>query len=130
MKQERFVYDLVEPLMVAAGRTVKLRRDYDALCQAHRSPEKNWKFSINDIRERRYWGDHQNAFDKMLSHTSTELAPWYVIAADHKWFARLATAAVLAHALAEINPQYSRPPPHALQEMAEVRAELAAEIES
>jgi PPK2 family polyphosphate:nucleotide phosphotransferase len=58
-------------------------------------PEKNWKFSPNDVAERRHWDDYQVAFSKMLSHTSTEWAPWYVVPADHKWFARLATAGAL-----------------------------------
>ena len=55
--------------------------------------DKNWKFSLSDIQERQYWDDYQGAFDEMVSHTSTKWAPWYVVPADHKWFARLATAA-------------------------------------
>ncbi|HEY4428899.1 MAG TPA: polyphosphate kinase 2 family protein [Solirubrobacteraceae bacterium] len=91
-------------------------------------PDKNWKFSAADIREREHWDDYQRAFDDMLSHTSTEWAPWYVVAADHKWFSRLATAAILVHTLAEIDPQYPRPGPEALEEMARARAELQAEM--
>jgi PPK2 family polyphosphate:nucleotide phosphotransferase len=91
-------------------------------------PTKNWKFSAGDIRERQHWDEYQRAFDQMLSHTSTEWAPWYVIPADHKWFGRLAAAAVLIRALSEIDPQYPPPPPQALQEMAVARADLVAEI--
>jgi PPK2 family polyphosphate:nucleotide phosphotransferase len=69
-------------------------------------PEKNWKFSANDAHERRYWHDYQHAFSQMLSHTSTEWAPWYVVPADRKWFARLSVAAILAHTLIELDPQY------------------------
>ena len=87
-------------------------------------PTKNWKFSASDIRERRHWDDYQKAFNEMLSHTSTEWAPWYVIPADHKWFGRLAAAAVLISALAEIDPQYPSASPQTLQEMAAARAEL------
>ncbi len=90
-------------------------------------PAKNWKFSANDIRERSHWDQYQNAFDEMLSHTSTKWAPWYVIPADHKWFSRMATAAVLVHALADIDPQYPRPTPQLVQEMAEARAALLSE---
>jgi len=68
--------------------------------------EKNWKFSSGDAKEREFWDDYQKAFSEMLSNTSTEWAPWYVIPADHKWFARIAAAAVLVDTLATINPQY------------------------
>ena len=69
-------------------------------------PDKNWKFSPSDVRERRHWEGYQQAFDSMLSQTSTGWAPWYVVLADHKWFSRLATAAVLVTALQAINPRY------------------------
>jgi PPK2 family polyphosphate:nucleotide phosphotransferase len=69
-------------------------------------PEKNWKFSAADARERRLWDDYQRAFSEMLSATSTRWAPWYVIPADRKWFARICAGAVLAHTLIEIDPQY------------------------
>ena len=93
-------------------------------------PEKNWKFAISDIREREHWDEYQRAFEEMLTHTSTERAPWYVVPADHKWFTRLATAAILIRALAEIDPQYPRPAPEVLQQMAQARASLRAEAES
>jgi PPK2 family polyphosphate:nucleotide phosphotransferase len=69
-------------------------------------PEKNWKFSLNDANERRHWDDYQKAFSKMLSATSTPWAPWYVIPADRKWFARICVSAVLAHTLMELDPRY------------------------
>jgi PPK2 family polyphosphate:nucleotide phosphotransferase len=69
-------------------------------------PERNWKFSAADVRERRWWDEYQKAFSDMLSATSTEWAPWYVIPADRKWFARICAAAVLAHTLIEIDPRY------------------------
>ncbi|MFE5809961.1 polyphosphate kinase 2 family protein, partial [Streptomyces sp. NPDC056491] len=69
-------------------------------------PEKNWKFSAADARERRRWDDYQEAFSEMLSATSTKWAPWYVVPADRKWFARICAAAVLAHTLMDIDPRY------------------------
>ncbi|MET9881696.1 polyphosphate kinase 2 family protein [Streptomyces sp. NPDC006430] len=69
-------------------------------------PEKNWKFSAADVRERRRWDDYQDAFSEMLSATSTKWAPWYVVPADRKWFARISAAAVLVHTLMDIDPQY------------------------
>jgi PPK2 family polyphosphate:nucleotide phosphotransferase len=71
-------------------------------------PDKNWKFSSNDAKERTFWNDYQKAFAEMLSHTSTEHAPWYVIPADSKPFARVAAAAVIANELIDIDPRYPR----------------------
>ena len=71
-------------------------------------PDHNWKFSSADVNERQYWDQYQRAFSEMLSHTSTEWAPWYVIPADRKWFERLAVGLVLAHTLLEVDPHYPR----------------------
>jgi PPK2 family polyphosphate:nucleotide phosphotransferase len=90
--------------------------------------EKNWKFSDSDVRERQYWDQYQVAFDQMLSHTSTKWAPWHVVPADHKWFARLATADVLVQSLMDINPQYPEVAPGLRTEMEKARTELLAEI--
>jgi PPK2 family polyphosphate:nucleotide phosphotransferase len=92
-------------------------------------PEKNWKFSLGDIREREHWDSYQKAFDAMLSSTSTEWAPWYVVPADHKWFAHLATAAILLTTLSEIDPRYPRPTPEMREAMVQARAELIEELQ-
>jgi PPK2 family polyphosphate:nucleotide phosphotransferase len=91
-------------------------------------PEKNWKFSPRDVSERRHWDEYQRAFDTMLTQTSTTWAPWYVVPADHKWFSRLATPAILVQALSAINPKYPAADPALGEEMARARAELAAEL--
>jgi PPK2 family polyphosphate:nucleotide phosphotransferase len=90
-------------------------------------PEKNWKFSANDIKERQYWDDYQRAFSEMLSQTSTSWAPWYVIPADHKWFARTCVSSIIANALIEIDPQYPDVSPAARRELAAARKVLEAE---
>jgi polyphosphate kinase 2 (PPK2 family) len=90
-------------------------------------PEKNWKFSASDVAERRHWDEYQVAFSQMLTHTSTEWAPWYIIPADHKWFTRLATAGVVVHTLANLNPQYPTPDPEARRHMSAATQELVAE---
>jgi polyphosphate kinase 2 (PPK2 family) len=69
-------------------------------------PEKNWKFSASDIAEHEHWDHYQTAISEMLTHTSTKRAPWYVIPADHKWFAHIAVAAAIVNVLLEINPRY------------------------
>ncbi|MPY50407.1 polyphosphate kinase 2 family protein [Streptomyces acidicola] len=90
-------------------------------------PEKNWKFSAADARERRYWDDYQRAFSEMLSATSTAWAPWYVVPADRKWFARICTAAVLAHVLMDIDPQYPTVSKEARKALQATRRDLEAE---
>ena len=90
-------------------------------------PEHNWKFSANDVREREHWDDYQGAFSEMLSHTSTPWAPWYVIPADRKWFARLAAAAVLVNTLMEIDPQFPVVEADIRRRLSEAKAELEAE---
>jgi len=90
-------------------------------------PEKNWKFSAADVAERAHWDAYQRAFSEMLSNTSTAWAPWYVIPADRKWFARLAAAAVIAHTLIELDPRYPTVDPEARDALAEARARLEAE---
>ena len=89
--------------------------------------DKNWKFSASDVRERRYWDDYQLAFSEMLSATSTEWAPWYVIPADRKWFARVAVSAVLAQSLIEIDPQYPTLGADARRELLAAKSELETE---
>ena len=91
-------------------------------------PDKNWKFSPSDVRERRHWDEYRQAFDIMLSQTSTKWAPWYVVPADHKWFSRLATAAILVRALHAIHPKSPAADPAAREQMMQARAGLVAEL--
>jgi hypothetical protein len=90
-------------------------------------PDKNWKFSANDARERRYWDDYQKAFSQMLSATSTTWAPWYVVPADRKWFARICVSAILAHTLFEIDPRYPTVDDAARNQLLEAKRALEAE---
>jgi len=87
-------------------------------------PDKNWKFSGADVRERQRWDDYQEAFSEMLSHTSTERAPWYVIPADHKWFMRIGAAAVIANTLIEIDPRFPVIDEQARRDLLTVKADL------
>jgi len=90
-------------------------------------PEKNWKFNAADVAERRFWDDYQRVFAEMLSHTSTEWAPWYVIPADDKKVARVVVAEVLVDALAAIDPTYPTLDDEARRELEKARAGLEAE---
>jgi len=91
-------------------------------------PEKNWKFSAADVRERGYWDDYQKAYSEMLSNTSTDWAPWYVVPADRKWFARICVSAILAHTLIQIDPKFPVVDDATRAELANVREQLAAEV--
>jgi len=88
-------------------------------------PAHNWKFSPADLTERQHWGEYQQAFSEMLTNTSTEWAPWYIVPANHKWFARAATASILIDALNEIDPQYPKLDAATRALMADARRELA-----
>src|SRR3954452_13148692 len=112
----------VVKLFLNVSREEQRQRFLDRIDRA----EKNWKFSLADVQERAHWDDYQRAFSEMLTHTSTDWAPWYVIPADRKWFAHLAAGAVIVHALAEIDPQYPKPATDAAQ-LAAARAQLEAE---
>ena len=89
--------------------------------------ERNWKFSPADIRERKRWDDYQKAFAEVLSNTSTEHAPWYVIPADRKWLMRVAAAAVILDELVRIDPKFPVIDEAARTAMLEAKAELVAE---
>ncbi len=91
------------------------------------NPDRNWKFSAADVGERQWWDDYQRAFSEMLSATSTDWAPWYVIPADHKWFARICASAAIVHALAALDPKYPTVSAHTRRELQAVRQDLEAE---
>ena len=90
-------------------------------------PDHNWKFSAADVRERQHWDAYQRAFSEMLSHTSTEWAPWHVIPADHKWFARIGAGAVLVQTLMEIDPRFPRVGKEQRDALQDVKHELEAQ---
>ena len=71
--------------------------------------DKHYKFSANDVRERRHWDGYQEAYQDALRATSTEWAPWYVIPSDHKWFRNLAVGRIVASTLQQLDPQWPEP---------------------
>jgi PPK2 family polyphosphate:nucleotide phosphotransferase len=87
----------------------------------------NWKFSASDVREREYWDDYQKVFSEMLTNTSTEWAPWHVIPADRKWYARIAAGAVIANALLEIDPRYPTVTDETRAKLQEIKTTLEAQ---
>jgi PPK2 family polyphosphate:nucleotide phosphotransferase len=106
-----------ESILAANGTTViKLFLSIDRDEQRERfqarydDPTKRWKFSMGDLEERKHWDDYQAAFDDVLSKTSTDRAPWYVIPANRKWFRDLAVSTILADTIADLDPAYPAPP--------------------
>jgi PPK2 family polyphosphate:nucleotide phosphotransferase len=87
-------------------------------------PEKNWKFSAADVREREYWDDYMKAYEDMIIHTASPEAPWYVIPGDNKWFTHLAVAAAIIETLEDLNLAYPTAAPAELKELRAARAML------
>jgi PPK2 family polyphosphate:nucleotide phosphotransferase len=90
-------------------------------------PDKNWKFSSSDMKERAYWDDYQQAYQDCIQATSSEQAPWYIIPADHKWFARAAISQVLVDRIAQLNPSFPELDKDALSALEEVKKVLKRE---
>lgn len=99
----------------------------DRLLRRIDDPSRNWKFSPADMKERSYWDDYQRAYSHMLSHTSTPWAPWYVVPADRKWFARISAAATIVDTLLTINPQFPEAAPEVLANLDSYRDALMNE---
>ncbi len=91
------------------------------------TPNKNWKFSTADVRERQCWNDYQEAYEDMIRHTASEHAPWYVVPADNKWFTRLVVAAAVVEALKDLKLSYPKVDSAQKAELEKARAQLMAE---
>ena len=72
-------------------------------------PDKRWKLQMSDVEERRYWHDYQRAYEHAITTTSTEVAPWYVVPGDHKWFRNWAVLRILVATLEDLDPQVPEP---------------------
>jgi len=90
-------------------------------------PDKNWKFSINDAKERGYWRDYMKAYEDTIRNTATDYAPWYVVPADNKWFTRVVVAAAVIDTLASLNLAYPVLGKEKLKELDAARKQLTAE---
>jgi len=88
------------------------------------TPEKNWKVSPSDVKERGYWNDYMKAYEDLIRETSTKEAPWYVIPADNKWFTRVMVAAAVIDGLSTLDLEYPQLDAAQLKELAATRAEL------
>ncbi|PWT90236.1 MAG: hypothetical protein C5B56_05800 [Proteobacteria bacterium] len=105
------------------SRDEQKRRFMDRLDQ----PQKHWKFSSADVRERGFWGDYMHAFEQAVRATATEHAPWFVVPADNKWFTRLVVAAAIVEAVENLDLSYPKVDSEKKKELAAARETLARE---
>jgi len=90
-------------------------------------PDKNWKFSINDAKERGHWNDYMKAYEDTIRNTATDYAPWYVVPADNKWFTRVVVAAAVIETLASLDLAYPEVGKAKLKELDTARQALMVE---
>ena len=90
-------------------------------------PDKNWKFSASDVRERRYWDDYMKAYDEAIRATASKNAPWFVVPADNKWFTRLVVAAAIVDAVEKLDLEYPTVSDAQRKDLAAAREELERE---
>jgi PPK2 family polyphosphate:nucleotide phosphotransferase len=90
-------------------------------------PEKHWKFSTTDVRERAHWKGYMSAYEEAIRATAAEHAPWFVVPADQKWFTRLVVAAAIVETLEGLDLAFPRVPDSKREELALARAQLAKE---
>jgi len=114
---------LIRKFFLHVGRGEQKRRFLERLDE----PEKNWKFSTADARERGYWNDYMEAYEEMIRETATEYAPWYVVPANNKWFTRVVVAAAIIEALASLDLHYPKVDKRKRQELAAARKLLMSE---
>jgi PPK2 family polyphosphate:nucleotide phosphotransferase len=114
---------LVRKFFLYVSRDEQKRRFLERL----ENPEKNWKFSANDVRERQHWDAYMDAYEEAIRETATEGAPWYVVPADNKWFTRVVVAAAIIDALASLDLRYPEVSAAQRKELAAARRQLAAE---
>jgi polyphosphate kinase 2 (PPK2 family) len=91
------------------------------------TPDKNWKFSAADVKERQFWDKYQDAYEEMIQHTATEYAPWYVVPADNKWFTRIVVAQAVVDALKGMKLKYPKVTSEEKAALAAARKQLESE---
>jgi PPK2 family polyphosphate:nucleotide phosphotransferase len=131
LRRYRSLIDLEKHLHRNGTRTIKFflhlskEEQRKRFLQRIDDPEKNWKFGLGDIQERKLWKQYRKAYEDCLSATSTHSAPWYVVPADDKRNARLIVSRIIVSTLRALKMEYPQPTPQRRREMAQVRKLLA-----
>jgi polyphosphate kinase 2 (PPK2 family) len=92
-----------------------------------KKPERHWKFSLADIRERGFWADYEHAYEEAIRATASHHAPWFVVPADNKWFTRLVVAAAIVEAVENLHLSYPKIDAAKEKELVAARETLASE---
>ena len=90
-------------------------------------PEKNWKFQTADLKERILWDEYMEAYEEMLNNTSTEYAPWFIVPADDRWFARLSVASIITNEFEKLNLEYPKVTPDQMAQLTAAKLQLEKE---
>ncbi len=105
--------NIFEQLLVESGTTIlkfylhiSREEQRDRFQDRINDPEKNWKFSLADLEKREYWNDYMKAYEELLSKTTSQWSPWYIIPANQKWYRNLAVTKVIVAALRRLDPQF------------------------
>jgi PPK2 family polyphosphate:nucleotide phosphotransferase len=109
---------------------ISKRKQRERFLDRLEQPAKNWKFSMSDVTERAFWPRYMAVYQDIVRHTSTRFAPWHVVPADHKWFARVVIGSAIVGALEELNLRFPRVDKDSLEEFAKVREALENEGKS
>jgi PPK2 family polyphosphate:nucleotide phosphotransferase len=124
---ERYLHrngTIVRKFFLHVSKEEQRRRFLDRL----KEPEKHWKFSANDAKEREHWDEYMEAYEETIRETATKDAPWYVVPADNKWFTRVIVAAAVIDALASLELHYPKVNAAKRAELDEARALLEADL--
>jgi PPK2 family polyphosphate:nucleotide phosphotransferase len=106
---------------------VSLKEQKKRFMQRLDKPEKHWKFSASDVRERGFWSDYMRAFEEAIRATAAKHAPWFVVPADNKWFTRLVVAAAVVEAMENLDLAYPKVDAANKKELEDARAALSRE---
>jgi PPK2 family polyphosphate:nucleotide phosphotransferase len=123
---ERYLFEngtLPIKFFLHVSKAEQKRRFLDRIDEA----EKNWKFSVNDAKERAYWNDYMKAYEEVFRETSTEHAPWYVVPADNKWFTRYAVAEIVHYHLKSLKLRFPEPTEQHRRDLQKARRMLLSE---
>ena len=114
------------PASSSSSSTFRRRSSESVSFERIDEPEKNWKFSLADIEERKFWDDYMKAYEECLSATSTSDAPWYVVPADDKENARLIVSQIVLDTLEDLNMTYPKTSAERHQELLSIRKQLSS----
>jgi len=106
---------------------VSKKEQKDRFIERIDNPEKNWKFSAADVKERMYWEDYMNAYEEMIKNSVTDKSPWYVVPADNKFYARIVVASAIINALDSLNLRYPKVSEEQIAGLQKLKQELLDE---